>query len=128
MWQDGGNSFGRIPMQLKVFSLTASVSFAATLATLGGAQAQVLTGKVSSAQEPAMEGVLVNIKKEGTTVTTTVVTNDKGEYSFPNGRIEPGKYTITIRAAGYVLDGPNSVELAAGSSGNGDLQLHQTRK
>jgi len=114
-------------MQLKVFSLTASVSFAATLATLGGAQAQVLTGKVSSAQEPAMEGVLVNIKKEGTTVTTTVVTNDKGEYSFPNGRIEPGKYTITIRAAGYVLDGPKSIEIPAGGSAKADLKLNRTR-
>jgi virginiamycin B lyase len=114
-------------MQLKVLSLTASVSFAAILAALGGAQAQVLTGKVSSAQEPAMEGVLVNVKKEGTTVTTTVVTNDKGEYSFPNGRIEPGKYTITIRAAGYVLDGPKSIEIPAGGSAKADLKLNRTR-
>jgi virginiamycin B lyase len=114
-------------MQRKVLSLTASVSFAATLAALGGAQAQILTGKVSSAQEPTMEGVLVNVKKEGTTVTTTVVTNDKGEYSFPNGRIEPGKYTITIRAAGYVLDGPKSVEIPAGGSAKADLKLNRVR-
>ncbi len=34
-----------------------------------------------------MEGVLVNAKKEGSTVTTTVVSNDKGEFSFPAGKL-----------------------------------------
>src|SRR5215475_15481478 len=99
-------------MKLKLLSLAASVSVAA----LTSAQAQILTGKVSSAQEPTMEGVLVSLKKEGSTIATTVVTNDKGEYSFPNGRIEPGKYTITIRAGGYVLDGPKSVDIPAGGN------------
>jgi streptogramin lyase len=110
-------------MKLRLLSLAASVSVVA----LTSAQAQILTGKVSSAQEPVMEGVLVNVKKEGTTVTTTVVTNDKGEYSFPNGRIEPGKYTITIRAAGYVLDGPKSVEIPASGSAKADLKLNRAR-
>ena len=45
-----------------------------------------------------------------------MVTNDKGQYSFPAGRLEPGKYTITIRAVGYVLDGPKTVEVAAGGT------------
>jgi streptogramin lyase len=114
-------------MQLKLLSLTASVSLAATLAAFGSAQAQILTGKVSSAQEPTMEGVLVSVKKEGSTITTTVVTNDKGEYSFPNGRIEPGKYDIKIRAAGYVLDGPKAVEIPAGGNAKADLTLKKTR-
>jgi virginiamycin B lyase len=109
-------------MKLKLLSLAASVSVVA----LTSAQAQILTGKVSSVQEPAMEGVLVSLKKEGSTITTTVVTNDKGEYSFPNGRIDAGKYAVTIRAAGYVLDGPKSVEIAAGG-GKADLKLNKTR-
>ena len=109
-------------MKLKLLSLAASVSVAA----LTSAQAQILTGKVSSAQEPTMEGVLVSLKKEGSTITTTVVTNDKGEYSFPNGRIDAGKYAVTIRAAGYVLDGPKSVEIAAGGA-KADLKLNKTR-
>src|SRR5262249_58188908 len=67
-----------------------------------------------------------SVKKEGATITTTVVTNDKGEYSFPNGRIDAGKYAITIRAAGYVLDGPKSVEIAAGGA-KADLKLNKTR-
>ena len=61
-----------------------------------------------------MEGVLVSAKKEGSTITTTVVTNDKGQFSFPAGKLEPGKYNITIRAAGYTLVGPKTVDVAAG--------------
>jgi streptogramin lyase len=109
-------------MKLKLLSVAASVSVVA----LTSAQAQTLTGKVSSAEEPTMEGVLVSLKKEGSTITTTVVTNDKGEYSFPNGRIDAGKYAITIRAAGYVLDGPKAVEIAAGGT-KADLKLNKTR-
>ena len=72
-----------------------------------------------------MEGVLVSAKKEGATITTTVVSNDKGQYSFPAGRLAPGKYTISIRAVGYVLDGPKSVEVSAGSDTKADLKLEQ---
>ena len=57
-----------------------------------------LAGTVTSTQEPVMEGVLVNIKREGSTITTTVVSNEKGRYAFPVDRIQPGKYTISIRA------------------------------
>jgi hypothetical protein len=46
-------------MRFKTSWLMAGVSVGATLVALGGAQAQILAGKVSSAQEPVMEGVLV---------------------------------------------------------------------
>src|SRR5262245_30441928 len=97
-------------MKFKTCLLATSIL---TIAGFTGAQAQGLSGQVSSAQEAVMEGVLVTVKKEGSTIATTVVSNDKGQYSFPNGRLEPGKYTITIRAIGYVLDGPKSVEIPA---------------
>src|SRR5262245_61491223 len=73
-----------------------------------------------------MEGVLVSAKKEGSTVTTTVVTNEKGEFSFPAGRLDPGKYAITIRAVGYSLAGPKSVDVAA-SGATADLKLSKVR-
>ena len=114
-------------MRHKNFWLSVSVSLAATLVASAGAQAQVLTGKVSSAEEPVMEGVLVNAKKDGSTITTTVVSNDKGEYSFPNGRLAPGKYTISIRAAGYVLDGPKAVDIPAAGGAKADIKLAKTK-
>src|SRR6266404_7768693 len=71
-----------------------------------------LTGQVSSLEEGPMEGVLVSAKREGSTVTTTVVSDAKGRYSFPNARVEPGQYAIRVRAAGFEL-GPASVDLTA---------------
>src|SRR5499426_4880209 len=109
-------------MKLKLLSLAASVSIAA----LTSAQVQILTGKVSSAEEPTMEGVLVSVKKEGATITTTVVTNDKGEYSFPAGRLEPGKYTITTRAIGYTLIGPKTVDVGA-SGATAEVKVAKAR-
>ena len=105
-------------------------SMAGVLAGLmmAGANAQTaaLTGQVSSAEEGAMEGVLVSAKKQGSTITTTVVTNDKGQFSFPADRIEPGHYNITIRAAGYDLVGPRQVDVAGGGA-SADLKLAKTK-
>jgi len=110
-------------MRLK--HLCASVSLLSVLAV--GAQAQTLSGQVSSSEEGLMEGVLVSAKKEGSTVTTTVVSDDKGRYSFPTGRLEPGRYSIAIRAAGYNLVGPKSVELAAGTPASTDIKLTKAK-
>ncbi|PYR29695.1 MAG: hypothetical protein DMF90_29270, partial [Acidobacteria bacterium] len=60
-----------------------------------------LTGQVTSAEEGGMEGVLVSAKKAGSTITTTVVTDASGRYRFPADRVEPGQYTVTIRAIGF---------------------------
>jgi streptogramin lyase len=86
-----------------------------------------LAGQVSSAEEGPMEGVLVSAKKDGSTITTTVVSDDKGHYSFPAGRLEPGHYTLSIRAIGYDLDGPKAVDLADGNSASTDVKLTKTR-
>src|SRR6266852_3249297 len=83
------------------------------------AQAQtpgVLTGHVSSAEEGAMEGVLVSAKKAGSTITVTVASDKEGRYSFPAARLEPGQYAVSIRAVGYDIDGRPSAEVASGKS------------
>src|SRR5205814_9943714 len=72
----------------------------------GLAQAQALSGRVSSAEEGAMEGVLVSAKAAGSSVTITVVSDAQGRYSFPASRLQPGTYSLGIRAVGYELGGP----------------------
>jgi streptogramin lyase len=71
-----------------------------------------LTGNVTSQAEGAMEGVLVGAKKTGSTITTWVVSNAAGQYSFPRDRMEPGHYAVGIRASGYELPA-TSVEVTA---------------
>ena len=51
--------------------------------------AAALSGQVTSAEEGAMEGVLVSAKKTGSTITITVVSDAQGHYSFPASKLEP---------------------------------------
>ena len=82
-----------------------------------------LTGKVTSQAEGPMEGVIVGAKKVGSTITTWVVSNAQGQYSFPRDRMEPGKYAISIRAVGYELPS-TSVDVTA-QPAQLDLQLNK---
>src|SRR5437879_2399017 len=80
-----------------------------------------LTGKVASQAEGPMEGVIVGAKKAGSPITTWVVSNAQGQYSFPRDRMEPGKYAIGIRAVGYELP-KTSIDVTA-QPAHLDLQL-----
>src|SRR5262245_4999929 len=75
-----------------------------------------LAGTVSSDKEGPMEGVMVSARKAGGTVTVSVATDDKGRFSFPAARLEPGQYTLSTRAVGYDLQGPKAAEVAAGQT------------
>src|SRR5262245_52873084 len=104
-------------MSLRVWVLIA-VALAVWAIVLGRTEAQrssavALTGSVSSQEERVMEGVLVSAKGAGSKITITVVSNEHGEYSFPRNRLEPGQYSIRIRAAGYELEDPRPVEVNA---------------
>jgi virginiamycin B lyase len=119
---------GRSSMRGRQRWLGAAVAVLAAASMSSGAHAQAaLTGLVSSSEEGAMEGVLVSAKKEGSTITTTVVTDERGRYSFPAARMEAGKYTISIRAIGYKLDGPKTVDVPAGNTGTADLKLGKVK-
>jgi streptogramin lyase len=116
-------------MTARSLSFYASAVAAAALFHIQGPAAQnalALSGIVSSAQEGAMEGVLVTARKDGASIATTVVTDDKGRYSFPANRLEPGHYAIRIRAAGYVASGRPAADVAAGKTASADLKLTKT--
>jgi len=100
--------------------IAAAVLFAAATAEV---TAQSLAGTVSSAEEGAMEGVLVSARKAGSTITITVVSDARGRYAFPAAKLEPGRYALRIRAVGYDLDGAAAAEVAAGKTATLDLKL-----
>jgi streptogramin lyase len=116
-------------MRLLQIAILAGLSLVAAVLSDGKAVAEspaALSGQVTSAEEGAMEGVLVSARRDGSSITTTVVSDDKGRYAFPAARLEPGRYTISIRAIGYQLDGAKSVDVAAGATA--DLKLSKTRR
>jgi streptogramin lyase len=86
-----------------------------------------LRGHVSSAEERSMEGVVVTAKKNGSTIATSVVTNASGEFQFPAARLEPGSYTLRIRAVGYDLASGGSVAIESGRTTVADLTLDKTK-
>ena len=86
-----------------------------------------LTGQVSSKEEGPMEGVVVSAKRAGSTVTVSVVTDQQGRYRFPRERMEPGQYSLKMRAVGYDLDDVGPVEVAQDKTAMADLKLHKTK-
>jgi virginiamycin B lyase len=86
-----------------------------------------ITGKVSSDAEGAMEGVVVTAHKDGSIVSISVTTDAKGHYAFPESRLEPGHYTLAIRAVGYDLAGSGATDVAAESTSKIDLKLEPTK-
>jgi streptogramin lyase len=119
-------------MRLKHLLLLTSAGVFGLLVHAGlstGALAQsapALIGQVTSAEEGPMEGVLVSAKKQSSTITVTVVTDARGQYSFPADRLDPGHYAIAIRAVGYNLDGPTAVDIA-GVGARADVKLIKTK-
>src|SRR5258706_191216 len=94
------------------------------------AQAQgtaALAGQVSSAEEGAMEGVVVSAKRDGSTISVSVVTDAQGRFAFPAARLEPGHYTLKARAAGFEIDGARAADVAAGSAASADIRLRKVK-
>src|SRR5262245_7215682 len=112
--------------------ILASGGIAVVVLAIGGllpAHAQgplSLTGQVASVEEGPMEGVLVSAKKNGSAVTITVVSDTQGNYSFPAAKLQPGQYSLQIRAIGYDLDRPTNVDVIAQQSAKFDLKLRKT--
>src|SRR5256885_16592296 len=92
-------------IRVLIIATTAAAAFISAVP----ASAQVLSGQVSSAEEGAMEGVVVSAKKAGSTITVSVVSDADGKFSFPPTKLEAGHYSLRVRAIGFDLDGPNAV-------------------
>ena len=86
-----------------------------------------LAGTVSSTEEGNMEGVVVSAKRPGSTIMVSVSTNAQGQYSFPQDRLAPGDYDITIRAVGYTLK-PTTATIESGgpARSRGTSQMRNT--
>jgi streptogramin lyase len=116
----------RSKLMLSLMASAAVMLFQAT-PQVAHAQGPALTGQVSSDAEGAMEGVVVTAHKDGSTIQTSVTTDAQGHYTFPENRLEPGHYTLAIRAVGYDLGGSAATEVVGEKTTNVDLKLAKTK-
>src|SRR5438270_776150 len=86
-----------------------------------------LTGIVSSEVEGKMEGVVVTAHRAKSIVQVSVTTDAQGRYSFPRNRLQPGEYTLSIRAVGYDIDSPTKATVATNKTASADIKLEQTK-
>src|SRR5262245_60634317 len=120
-------------MRLRAFAVMAVGALGVTAATAilqtstAAQAAQALTGVVTSPQEAKMEGVVVSARRDGSIATVSVVSDKDGKYAFPSAHVGPGKYSISIRAAGYDLVSTAATEVAAGKTTSLDLKLDKTK-
>ena len=98
----------------------------ATMLSADERASAALTGQVTSEAEDAMEGVVVTARKDNSIVSTSVTSDVAGRYAFPENRLEPGRYTIAIRAIGYELGGPTTANVIAEQTAKVDLKLKKT--
>src|SRR5258708_2313436 len=85
-----------------------------------------LTGIVSSEAEGKMEGVVVTARRAKSIVQVSVTTDAEGRYSFPRSHLQPGEYTLSIRAVGYDIDSPAKATVN-GKGATADIRLKKTR-
>src|SRR5207245_5973253 len=65
--------------------------------------------------------------RPATTVRQVSVTTDaSGRYAFPRDRLEPGDYTLSIRAVGYDIESPGKATVN-GKAATADIRLKKTR-
>src|ERR1700739_3777937 len=123
-----------MPMKTKRVLLIAGGALAAILLQTASvrlhAQAQApsaLSGQVTSTEEGPMEGVVVSAKKDGSTISISVVTDAAGRFAFPAARLEPGHYALTAREAGYELDGARTADIASGQGAKAEIKLKKVK-
>src|SRR5437899_6038895 len=121
-------------MRIRVFLFSVSLAVAASFTpakakTLRAetSSSVALTGQVTSSEEGPREGVIVSAKKAASTITVSVVSDEQGRYRFPAAKLEPGAYSLRIRAVGYDMEGPHEVEIAKGTATTADLKLTKAR-
>src|SRR5262245_29662312 len=110
------------------FAATAAVMLfhPATQAVWAQNQA-ALTGTVSSEAEGNMEGVVVTAHKPGSIVQVSVTTDAQGRYVFPESRLDPGEYTLQIRAVGYEIGAPTKATIEPEKTTTTDIRLKKAK-
>src|SRR5437867_9489531 len=100
--------------------LLSAAAVVVLVVTAAQAANQLLTGTISSRAGQKLEGVTVSAKMDGSTITTSVYTDETGRYYFPP--LPAGKYRLWAQALGFET-AKGTVDLSAARQQ--DLLLEQ---
>ena len=114
-------------LMLTITASAAAILFQPTVHTVWAQGQAALTGTISSEAEGKMEGVVVTAQKAGSIVRISVTTDEQGRYVFPENRLEPGEYKISIRAVGYDMDGATKYTVEIENAVTIDIKLKKTK-
>ena len=117
----------RSKLMLSFAASAAVMLFQPTTQTVWAQGQAALTGTVSSEAEGNMEGVVVTAKRPGSIVEVSVTTDAQGRYIFPENRLEPGEYALSIRAVGYDIGAPTKAKVETEKTATADIKLKKTK-
>jgi len=80
-----------------------------------------LTGRVSDPADASVSGANVTITNQQTNIATNVTTGDDGNYTAT--ALQPGRYTVTVEAAGFKQAQSDLVELRTADKATFDVSL-----
>src|SRR5260370_38299702 len=115
----------RSKLMLSFTTRRAVMLFHPTTQTVWAQGQAALTGTVSSDAEGKMEGVVVTANKPGSIVQVSVTTDAQGRYTFPENHLDPGVYTISIRAVGYDINSPTKATVESEKTATSDIKLKE---
>jgi len=97
-------------------------------AGISAAETSLLEGRVTSPSGEALAGFPVRARGENSTMTVSVYTNRRGEYSYPGwSDLSPGSHSVAIELADFEPVRREAVMLSAGKAARVDFTL-QPRK
>lgn len=110
----------RIPRVILVLGVSALLwaGWSAAPQTQSGSPSAGLAGTVKSADGKPLEGVPVSARLQGSRVTTSVWTNEAGEYSF--APLPAGRYQLWAQAVGFQF---TRVELTVAAAGKAQQNI-----
>lgn len=81
----------------------------------------IISGTVTDPQKAVIPGAAVEVKNLETNIVTSVVTNERGNYTTPP--VNPGQYSVTATAPGFKTMVRSSIELRVSDRLQLDIQL-----
>ena len=117
----------RSKLMLSFAAGAAVMLFHPTMQTVFAQSQAALTGVISSEAEGKMEGVVVTARKPGSIVEVSVTTDEQGRYTFPENRLTPGEYTLSIRAVGYDISAPTKATVESEKTATTDIKLKKAK-